>query len=146
VRVRAYLEVRFRVAIALVSLVVVVQQGLIESGAGFAPRWPNVKSQSRYPSGARSRTSAAGTPRGCSPTSRPAADRGTSFVVRSTVEDLEQDLDPTYDWQRFERDLSIERGNEREPRPSTMNKKAAEAGAPAALIMSVIGTLNLWWS
>jgi hypothetical protein len=41
-------------------------------------------------------------------------DRGTSFVVRSTVDDLEQDLDPSYDWQRFEQDLSIERGNERD--------------------------------
>jgi hypothetical protein len=42
-------------------------------------------------------------------------DRGTSFVVvRSTVTNIEQDLDPSYDWQRFERDLSIERGEERD--------------------------------
>jgi len=42
-------------------------------------------------------------------------DRGTSFVVvPSTVTNIEQDLDPSYDWQRFERDLSIERGEERD--------------------------------
>jgi hypothetical protein len=41
-------------------------------------------------------------------------DRGTSFVVRSTVDDLEHDLDPSYDWQRFEHDLSIERGGGRD--------------------------------
>ena len=41
-------------------------------------------------------------------------DRGTSFVVRSTVDDLEQDLDPSYDRQRFEHDLSIECGDGRD--------------------------------
>ena len=30
---------------------------------------------------------------------------GTSFVVLSTVDELEQDLDQSLDWQRFERDL-----------------------------------------
>ena len=30
---------------------------------------------------------------------------------------LEQELNPSYDWQRFERDLSIERGDERELGP-----------------------------
>jgi hypothetical protein len=39
-------------------------------------------------------------------------DRGTSFVVRSTVDDLEQDLNPSYDWQRFEQELGQERGPE----------------------------------
>jgi hypothetical protein len=38
-------------------------------------------------------------------------DRGTSFVVGSTVDDIEQDLDASYDWQRFERNLSIERND-----------------------------------
>ena len=33
-------------------------------------------------------------------------DRGTSFVVRSTVDELEQDLDQLLDRQRFERDLA----------------------------------------
>jgi hypothetical protein len=41
----------------------------------------------------------------------------TSFVVRSTVDDLERDLDPSYDWQQFEqelgRDLGPEHGYER---------------------------------
>ena len=32
-------------------------------------------------------------------------DRGTSFVVRSTVDELEQDLDQSLDRERFERDL-----------------------------------------
>ena len=32
-------------------------------------------------------------------------ERGPSFVVRSTVDDLEQDLDPSYDWHRFEQQL-----------------------------------------
>jgi hypothetical protein len=41
-------------------------------------------------------------------------ERGTSYVVRSTVDDLEHELDHSYDWQRFERDLSIERGDERD--------------------------------
>jgi hypothetical protein len=35
-------------------------------------------------------------------------DRGSSFVVRSTVDDIERDLDPSYDWQRFERELGRE--------------------------------------
>lgn len=32
-------------------------------------------------------------------------ERGTSFVVRSTVDELEQDLDQSLDRERFERDL-----------------------------------------
>jgi hypothetical protein len=46
-------------------------------------------------------------------------ERGPSFVVRSTVDELEQDLDPSYDWRRFEqqlgRDIKPERdhGHER---------------------------------
>jgi hypothetical protein len=41
-------------------------------------------------------------------------DRGTSFVVRSTVDDLEQDLDPSYDWQRFEQELGREVDQDRD--------------------------------
>ena len=39
-------------------------------------------------------------------------ERGTSFVVRSTAADIEQDLDRSYDWQRFEQELGHERGPE----------------------------------
>jgi len=39
-------------------------------------------------------------------------DRGTSFVVRSTVTNIQQDLDPSYDWHWFERELGQERGPE----------------------------------
>jgi hypothetical protein len=41
----------------------------------------------------------------------------TSFVVRSTVADLEQDLDQSYDWRRFEQDLGRDRGPEPDPGP-----------------------------
>ena len=39
-------------------------------------------------------------------------ERGTSFVVQSTVEDLERDRDPSLDWRRFEHDLDRDRGPE----------------------------------
>jgi hypothetical protein len=42
-------------------------------------------------------------------------ERGTSFVVRSTVDELVRDLEPSsYDWQRFEHDLGhdVDRGPE----------------------------------
>ena len=37
-------------------------------------------------------------------------ERGQSFVVRSSATEIEQGLDPSYDWRRFEHDLSIDRG------------------------------------
>jgi len=40
-------------------------------------------------------------------------DRGLSFVVRSTAEGIEQDLDPALDWRRFEQDLGRDYGPER---------------------------------
>jgi len=40
-------------------------------------------------------------------------DRGSSFVVRSTAEGIEQDLDPALDWRRFEQDLGRDYGPER---------------------------------
>jgi hypothetical protein len=39
-------------------------------------------------------------------------ERGASFVVRSTVDALERDLDPSYDWRRFEQELQQDRGPE----------------------------------
>jgi hypothetical protein len=42
-------------------------------------------------------------------------ERGTSFVVRSTVDELVRDLEPSsYDWQRFAHDLGhdVDRGPE----------------------------------
>jgi hypothetical protein len=32
-------------------------------------------------------------------------DRGASFVIRSTVDELDQDVDPSYDWHRYEQQL-----------------------------------------
>jgi hypothetical protein len=37
-------------------------------------------------------------------------ERGASFVVKSSVEDIERDLDQSLDWQRFEHDLGRDRG------------------------------------
>ena len=31
--------------------------------------------------------------------------RGPSFVIHSTVTEIEQDLDPSHAWRRFEQDL-----------------------------------------
>jgi hypothetical protein len=41
-------------------------------------------------------------------------ERGPSFVVQSTVSDIERDLDPSYGRRRFEHDLSVERGPEQD--------------------------------
>jgi hypothetical protein len=41
-------------------------------------------------------------------------DRGTSFVVRSTVDELKQDLDPSYDWRRFEQQLGRDAERDRD--------------------------------
>lgn len=39
-------------------------------------------------------------------------DRGTSFVIRSTVDELERGLDTSLDWRRFEQDLGRDHGPE----------------------------------
>lgn len=40
-----------------------------------------------------------------------------SFVVRSTVDDIERDLDLAFDWHQFEQGLSVDRGDGRDLGP-----------------------------